>query len=364
MGINHDEVSGHEEHADANRCLYIPFTEGYFRSAVTVLATKPDPPDLQTLAALLRRHYGLTGTLTLLSSEVECTTGITLPTGEQLILKTSSQPEARDSFRFQANALASLSNPSGFAVSRILRTANGDLMFQDGSIYCYLQTRLSGVPLHKASASHDLLFQMGKALGQLGQALDQQKLPGIWRPVLWHIGCWARLVELEAHLPQGPVADCVRRAMISYVEFVEPNLHALPWQITHNDPSPFNTLLTDDGIGFIDFGDGCWGPRIQDLAIAASHLVADAALPLGGAESLIAGYASVAPLSALEAKLLPGLMKARQSALILINYWRAGLFPNEAEYIKKNVARAERGLSILSSSSADETEAAVMRAIS
>ena len=151
--------------------------------------------------------------------------------------------------------------------------------------------------------------------------------------------------------------------MAEYVSFVEPQIMNLDWQVTHNDPSPFNTIVTEQGLGFIDFGDGCWSPRIQDLAIAASHVVADPTLPLGGAEHLISGYAAVAPLSALEARLLVGLMRARQSALILVNYWRSHLFPAEAQYIKKNVARAERGLTILAPLSTASGEAAVLAAM-
>jgi Ser/Thr protein kinase RdoA (MazF antagonist) len=92
--------------------------------------------------------------------------------------------------------------------------------------------------------------------------------------------------------------------------------------------------------------------------------VIDPALPLGGAEQLISGYGAVVPLSALEARLLVGLMRARQSALILVNYWRANLFPADAQYIKKNVARAERGLEILAPLSADAGKAAVLAAAS
>ena len=152
--------------------------------------------------------------------------------------------------------------------------------------------------------------------------------------------------------------------MGEYVEFVEPQISNVAWQVTHNDPSPFNVMVTGQGMGFIDFGDGCWGPRIQDLAIAASHVVKDPTLPLGGAEHLIAGYASVITLSALEARLLVGLMRARQSALILVNYWRSHLFPADAQYIKKNVARAEHGLSILTPLGVASGEAAVLAAMS
>jgi Ser/Thr protein kinase RdoA (MazF antagonist) len=84
---------------------------------------------------------------------------------------------------------------------------------------------------------------------------------------------------------------------------------------------------------------------------------------LGGAEHLIAGYASVITLSALEAKLLVGLMRARQCALILVNYWRSHLFPADAQYIKKNVARAEHGLSILAPLGVASGEEAVLAAM-
>jgi Ser/Thr protein kinase RdoA (MazF antagonist) len=149
-----------------------------------------------------------------------------------------------------------------------------------------------------------------------------------------------------------------------YVEFVEPQIPDVAWQVTHNDPSPFNVMVTGQGMGFIDFGDGCWGPRLQDLAIAASHVVKDPRFPLGGAEHLIAGYASVIKLSTLETRLLVGLMRARQSALILINYWRSHIFPAEEQYIRKNVARAEHGLSILTPLSVASGEAAVLAATS
>jgi Ser/Thr protein kinase RdoA (MazF antagonist) len=194
--------------------------------------------------------------------------------------------------------------------------------------------------------------------------LNLVSVPAAHRPVLWHVGCWSRLTELEQYLPCRTIADSVRVAMEEYVEFVEPQISNVAWQVTHNDPSPFNVMVTGQGMGFIDFGDGCWGPRIQDLAIAASHVVQDPTLPLGGAEHLIAGYASVITLSALEARLLVGLMRARQSALILVNYWRSHLFPANAQYIKKNVARAEHGLSILTPLGVASGEAAVLAAMS
>jgi Ser/Thr protein kinase RdoA (MazF antagonist) len=339
-------------------------TEAYFRAAAAILTMRPGSSEPDMSAALLERHYGLTGSIATLSSEVERTVEVNLSEGRRLILKTSTRPEAVDSFRFQAAAIAGLQGAAGFVVPEVLRTNTGALMFEQEGVCGYLQTRIEGIPLHQAMPTPDLLFRTGSALARLHLTLDLVSVPAAHRPVLWHVGCWSRLTELEQYLPCRTIADSVRVAMEEYVAFVEPQISNVAWQVTHNDPSPFNVMVTCRGMGFIDFGDGCWGPRIQDLAIAASQVVKDPALPLGGAEHVIAGYASVIALSALEARLLVGLMRARQCALILVNYWRSHLFPADAQYIKKNVARAEHGLSILTPLGVASGEAAVRAAVS
>ena len=341
-----------------------PATDAYFRAASAVLAIRADSPEADRSEELLLRHYGLTGRLETLSSEVERTVAVDLPDGHRLILKTSTRPEARDSFAFQAQAIAGVRGAAGFVAPDVLPTLGGSLTFEDQGVFGYLQTRLEGAALHQAKPTPDLLFRTGTALARLDLALAPLHLPATARPLLWYIGCWPQLMEFAGHLPPGPVAAQVAGAMRNYMETIEPQLSDLTWQVTHNDPSPFNMMVTDQGLGFIDFGDGCHSPRLQDLAIAASHVVTEPGLPLGGAEHLIAGYASVLPLSALEARLLVGLMRARQSALILINHWRAHLFPAEAAYIKKNVARAERGLAILSALDQPSGAAAVRAAVS
>jgi Ser/Thr protein kinase RdoA (MazF antagonist) len=339
-------------------------TQDYFRAAAAILAMRPGSSEPDMSAALLKRHYGLAGSIATLSSEVERTVEVNLSDGRRLILKTSKRPEAVDSFRFQTAAMAGLQRAEGFVAPEVLRTSSGALMFEQEGVCGYLQTRIEGIPLHQAMLTPDLLFRTGSALARLDLALEQVNVPAAHRPVLWHVGCWSRLMELEQYLPSGSIADSVRVAMAEYVEFVEPQISNVAWQVTHNDPSPFNMMVTGQGMGFIDFGDGCWSPRIQDLAIAASHVATDPTRPLGGAEHLIAGYASVIALSTLEARLLVGLMRARQSALILVNYWRSHLFPADARYIKKNVVRAEHGLSILAPLGVASGEAAVLAAMS
>lgn len=339
-----------------------PSGDAYFRAASAVLAARPDVFEDGRLKGVLARHYSLSGRIEILSSEVEQTAEVVLPDGRRLILKASEKQAARDSFRFQSAALTALDGARGFLVPQVMLTSGGAPMFEEDGVTGYLQTRAPGSPLHLEPRTPDLLHRAGAALGHLDRALQGRELPSIRRPVLWHIACWPRLMAFRRHLAPGSVADAVDGAMADYVAFIEPEIGGLDWQVTHNDPSLFNMLTTGGEIAFIDFGDGGWGPRIQDLAIAASHVVSDPSLPLGGAEHLIAGYASVLPLSGREAALLVGLMKARQSALILINHWRAELFPGDADYIKKSMARAEKGLSILSALGVEAGPMAVARA--
>lgn len=337
-------------------------TAVYYREAAAVLAAPPSVVSEGVLAEALARNYRLSGPVDILSSEVECTAEVGYPDDRRLILKISGQQTAVESFRFQSAAIAAVADADGCIAPRIVPTLRGELMFEADGVCGYLQSRLDGMPLYQLPATPGLLREAGRALGRLDLALGTGALPAMHRPVLWHVRCWPGLMDLQHHLPPGSVAEAVRQSMADFERLVAPRLGDVQWQVAHNDPSPFNTLATDDGIAFIDFGDGCFGPRIQDLAIAASHVVSDPSLALGGAEHLIAGYAEVLPLSALEAGLLVGLMRARQSALILINYWRSHLFPENAAYINKNVGRAERGLSILSALGASEAREAVMAA--
>lgn len=327
----------------------------FLRAAAESLAQLPDIAEPETGEFLLHAYYGIKAALTTLSSEVERTCVATLADGQRLILKTSNRLSACDSFRFQSAVLAELENAADVIVPRVIRTDQGGLLFEHEDTGGYLQTCVDGPALHTLVHSPALLHDVGAGLARLNRAMATLELPGARRPVLWNLQCWNGLARLQRYVPEGPTACHVRQAMADYSEAIAPRLGELDWQATHNDPSPFNMIATPQGVAFIDFGDGGWNPRLQDLAIAAGHFVSDPALPLGGAEHLIAGYASILPLSALELELLPGLMRARQGALILINHWRAHLFPDAAGYIMKNVHRAERGLALLSRS---ETAAA------
>ncbi|MGX9574437.1 phosphotransferase enzyme family protein [Mesorhizobium sp. f-mel] len=287
------------------------------------------------------------GIIATLSSEVERTVEVNLSHDRRLILKTSTRPEAVDSFRFQSAAMAGLQGAAGFVAPEVLRTSSGALMFEEEGVCGYLQTRIEGVPLHKAVPTPHLLFQTGSALARLGLALAQLNVPAAHRPVLWHVGCWSRLMELEQYLPSGSIADSVRVAMADYVEYVEPQISNVAWQVTHNDPSPFNMMVTGQGTGFIDFGDGCWSPKDPGSG-DRSKSRRDGSEPSCGwgrtsYRRLCLCHCNFGARSKTARRTDAGATKRIDPGQLLA----LPPFPGDAEYIKKNVARAERGLSIL-----------------
>ena len=106
-------------------------TEAYFCAASAILAMRASSTEVDISAALLKRHYGVTGSLATLSSEIERTVATDLSDGRCLILKTSTRREAVSSFRLQSEAIAGLRGATGFVAPDVLRTNTGALMFED-----------------------------------------------------------------------------------------------------------------------------------------------------------------------------------------------------------------------------------------
>ncbi len=162
---------------------------------------------------------------------------------------------------------------------------------------------------------------------------------------------WSVHKDLVGYIHDQDDARLVVDAMTAFETSVLPRMDCLKWQVAHNDPNPFNIIDLGNahGLAFIDFGDAGLSVRLQDLATAALHYVSDFQRYLGGAEEVVDGYRSVAPLRSAEIEALVPLMRARAAMLIIINSWRAALFPAHATYIEKNSWRARRALNILDS---------------
>jgi hydroxylysine kinase len=220
-----------------------------------------------------------------------------------------------------------------------------------------MTTLLPGVSARGLALDTSTVHAIGRTLAGLDEALAQVQADLPERPTNWDITTVGEVLT-ELIPPTVTAGNDDHRAWRDVVErFVGdhlPELATLPTQIIHNDLNGSN-LLVDTGThrvtGLFDFGDVVVAPRVVDLAVAAAYLVdgssADTYVDSLGA--MIAGYRSVAPVTARELELIPEIMKARYAMALLLNSARADTSEDAAyiQYVHRNTATSRAKLALL-----------------
>lgn len=202
---------------------------------------------------------------------------------------------------------------------------------------------LEGRPGMQLQASPEAFDALGKSAAMLGLRLSGFDHPAAHRQLLWDT---SQVLGLRPML--GAVSDAEELRMIEdylacFERQVSPVLDGLPRQVIHNDLSPSNILVDDDGlspVGILDFGDMVVAPRIAEIAIAASYQMGRCGDPLGALAAMVKGYESIAPLSADERSHVLDLVLARLVQRMVITSWRAARFPSNRDYILRSHAAA------------------------
>jgi len=310
------------------------------------------PPRLGAadLLALAQAHWRLTGTLTPLTSERDLNHRLDTATGS-FVLKVANAAEPPGMTAFQTAALLHVAKMDpGLPTPRVVPAADGRAILAHPAGALRLLTWLAGTPLARLPIGPDLARSIGTALARLAGVLAAFDHPGSGHLLLWDIRHFARLAPLAPALPAAlrPEFD---RFLRRFETAIAPALAALPTQVVHADFNLHN-LLADPGeptriTGILDFGDMVRTHRICDLAVAASYLVVDPADPLALVAPLVAAYHARLPLLPAEVALLPDLVTARMLTSLTISAWRAGRYPENADYILRNAPSARRGLDAL-----------------
>ncbi|NBT54825.1 MAG: hypothetical protein EBT05_08055 [Betaproteobacteria bacterium] len=126
----------------------------------------------------------------------------------------------------------------------------------------------------------------------------------------------------------------------------------LPQQFLHNDFNPYNLLVhpanPDQVCGVLDFGDMLHGPRVFDVAVAASYQCHAQGQPsIDSLLEFMQGYQQANPLSSQELRLVPLLAAVRCAITLCITEQRAQWFPDNRDYILRNHTVASAGLRAL-----------------
>lgn len=336
-----------------------------------VLETPAARIDPAEAAQVAERLWGLTGRAWPLDGERDRNFRFDAEDGSSHLLRFVNPVEEDATTDFQVGMLLHLEAAgTDLPVPRITRprdgAAYGRVRIASGpEVAVHLSTFFAGTPLYRSEGGAAQMAAVGSALAGLDRALADFHHPAAARALFWDAAHPERLAPYLHHIPadlRGPVDTAFAR----FRARVAPALPGLRRQVVHNDFNPHNIIVdgaTPDRLtGIIDFGDALEGPLILDLATALAYQVDPGPDPLARMRPMARAYVAELPLTGTEAGLVFDLACTRMALSVAISSWRAHDYPENRDYILRNIARTAGGLTRLTDLPDHEGRAALAAA--
>ncbi len=310
--------------------------------------------------------FGIDATATPLDGERDRNFRLRSAAGGDHVLKISNVAEDPAVIDFQTSALLHIADVNAVVpVPRLVGNLDGAaqtiLTLDDGPHVMRLFHYMSGTPFHRIIPGPTLLHDLGRRMAEVGSALSGFSHPASRHDLLWDITHAHRTRPLLVHIEDQAHRALIASILDHFEAEVVPALPHLRAQIIHNDCNPHNVLVDpndhDRIAGILDFGDMVLSPLINDLAVATSYHLSTSDDPLVGAAPLIAGYHATVPLLPEELEVLFDLIAARLAIRIIIAGWRAGVQPENRDYILRNDRQCWEALHHLTTCSRRKTRA-------
>ena len=323
--------------------------------ATAALGTTAPKLSPEAVRALVRRLYGIDGSVESLAGERDQNCRVQAADGSRYVFKISNPSEPHSVVDFQIAALDHIAKAAPrLPVPRIVQTLegrpHGTIALGDGvHTRVRMLTWLDGIQIRDTVRTAAQRRAMGTNLAELNRALHGFAHPGAAHDLLWNVSAAHRLAaKLDA------VVDDRRRAlagkfMARFIADVLPRLSSLRSQVIHNDYHLYNVLVAPDDqariVGIIDFGDMLHAPLVGEVATAAAFHMAGGADPFEGPAEFVAAYHATLPLTDLEQEIVADLMATRHLITALISEWRAARYPENRAYIMRHNPAAWEALS-------------------
>ena len=307
-----------------------------------VSAVRQDPPafDPATVAGIVAAHFGLHGEYRPLVSERDQNFELRAVDGGRCVVKVTNAAERPATTAFQAALLQHLARAGDIRVPRVVPALDGRkaVEIRDGDVTHRLRvvSWVQGEQLEELPMDAVLARRFGGALARLDRALQGLTHAGDTPVLLWDLQRTSQLRDLLGHVNDEPVRAAVEAAIGDFEANILPVSNTLRSQVIHSDANPENVLLSDDGFGFIDFGDAVRAPLVFDVAIAASYLRPAGPDALEFIAPFVAGFSAVEPLQEAETGLLFDLVRARLATTLVLIYWRLAVRPVDDPYRQKS----------------------------
>ena len=327
--------------------VYSHFAIGDHASMSSVIpalaANSIDPPDFAAtfIAEAVLRQFGLQGSYSTLVSERDQNFCLRADDGSRYVVKVVGAAEEEVTTDFQIELLRYLRDADDVVVPAVVPTvqgaAHGEIASSDTRYRLRVMTWVAGELLESGELDRPIVERFGAALARLGRALEGYSHRGENTVLAWDLQRVVDLRSLVDNIDDTQTRAAVSSAIDDYASRVAPVKLSLPSQVIHGDANPGNVLVTDDGIGFIDFSDSVRAPRVFDLAIAAAYLRPKGDDPSVLIAPFVSAYQSAAQLEPLELALLFDLIRARMATTITMLYWRLSARDADDPYRQKTL---------------------------
>ncbi len=298
-------------------------------------------------AVMVRKLYGLEGSLRELPGERDQNFRLTAESGEEYVLKVANAAESGEVLEFQNKALAHLlAKAEGKAVCpRVRPTLQGREIasWEAGgkSHLVRLLTYLPGRPLALVRPhDRELLTDLGRFFGRLDLLLEDFDHPAVHREFHWDLARAGQVVEKHLAEIQDPERRKLAEGFLAgYRERTEPLLAGLPQGVIHNDGNDYNVLVRPEGrwslrvAGVIDFGDMVHSHLVNEAAIVCAYAMLGKNDPLTAAGLIVGGYNRARNLSEEEISALFDLICLRLCASVCHSAHQSRMEPDN-EYLR------------------------------
>ena len=231
--------------------------------------------------------------------------------------------------------MAHLAERVSFCPRVVPAIAGGEIVTVEGRLVRVL-TYLPGVPLGTVAVqSPELLYDLGRKLGQLSRALVGFEHAAAHRAFYWDLAEGKKIVQ--AYGAQIKAA-WLRELVSSYSAgsgYSAESFAKLRRSVIHGDANDYNVLVDtagDEVVGLIDFGDMVYSYTVSDLAIAVAYVVLGKADPFAAAAPVIDGYCEEFSLTGEELEALWPLVRLRLCMSVCIAAHQQAQQP-ENEYL-------------------------------
>ena len=299
------------------------------------------------VGGILHDAYGVDGDLHPLPSERDQNFRVVVDGVPRYVAKVSNATEHSEVVDLQCRAMEHLAT-AGIDCPVAVPGLDGQTVRRvDGHLFWILTFLPGELMARRRERSPELLHAFGMFLGRVTHALADFEHPAAERDLQWDVTRSGDVMTRYLSDVDEARRPLLEVALRDFTERVVPALPSLPRSVIHNDANDHNVLIDGDAItGLIDFGDMVHSVTVNEVAVGCAYAALGQPDPCAAIRSVVDGYAASAPLSDLERRLLPDLVRTRLATSVAISAHQHALEPHNA-YLTVSEEQAWRVLAEL-----------------